>query len=89
MISSNSEGIEELIPDAGIGQVVDPRDEAAIAKAMAAVLSDSDDAADARRERARELIRDRFSSEKSMQRYVEAWREAIAERMSSRDTSRV
>ena len=89
VISSNSEGIEELIPDAGIGQVVDPRDEAAIAKAMAAVLSDSDDAADARRERARELIRDLFSSEKSMQRYVEAWRDVIAERMSSRDTSRV
>jgi len=76
VISSNSEGIEELIPDAGIGQVVDPRDEATIGAAMTALLGESERAAGARRARARELIRDRFSSEKSMERYVAAWREA-------------
>jgi glycosyltransferase involved in cell wall biosynthesis len=78
VISSNSEGIEELIPDASIGRVVDPGDEAAVGRAMAAVLAETEEAAEARRIRARELIRERFSSERSMQRYVEAWREAMA-----------
>ena len=88
VISSNSEGIEELIPDEGIGRVVDPRDEAAVSAAMASVLDETDQAAENRRSRARELIRERFSSEKSMQRYVDAWREAMAPGPSQRGTVR-
>jgi glycosyltransferase involved in cell wall biosynthesis len=73
VITSRSEGIEELIPDAGIGLVVAPDDEAAISAAVAEVLSETDGEAQARRDRARELIASRFSNVESMRKYVQQW----------------
>lgn len=80
IVSSNSEGIEELIPDSGIGQVVDAENQQAVANAMFAALAETDEAAALRRARSRKFIKERFSSERSMQRYVDAWREAICGR---------
>ena len=80
VISSNSEGIEELIPDPTIGHVVDPDDIEAISSAVAAVLRESTEAAAERRARARAFIAENFSSESGMRRYVDAWRCAAAER---------
>jgi glycosyltransferase involved in cell wall biosynthesis len=80
VISSNSIGIEQLIPDEGIGSVVDPSDVEAVDRAMSKAVGGSEQTATLRRERARALIRENFSSERSMQRYVDAWREAIARR---------
>lgn len=73
VITSNSEGIDELVPDPGIGLVVDPDDNAATAQAVAAVLNETAAAADERRLRARALIAERFSNLESMARYVAAW----------------
>ncbi|AOL94447.1 glycosyltransferase family 4 protein [Porphyrobacter sp. LM 6] len=73
VIVSPSEGIEELVPDRGIGLVVDPDDATACAQAVSVVLEESPEAAAARRERARELISSRFSNIDSMARYVAAW----------------
>jgi glycosyltransferase involved in cell wall biosynthesis len=78
VVTSNSEGIEELIPDEGIGQIVDPDDRQALEAAVALVLNESAAAAQERRLRARKLIADSFSSADSMSRYVAAWRSAAA-----------
>jgi glycosyltransferase involved in cell wall biosynthesis len=74
VISSRSEGIEELIPDASIGHVVDPEDLLQIAPALDAVLGQSDSASAERKAKARAYIAENFSTERSMLRYVEAWR---------------
>jgi glycosyltransferase involved in cell wall biosynthesis len=74
VISSNTPGIEELIPDASIGHVVDPDDREAVALAVSEVLDRSDAEQDANRRRARAHISEHFSSESSMRRYAEAWK---------------
>lgn len=74
VIASRSEGIDELVPDSGIGLVIDPDDDDAGRAAVAAILAESDTAAAKRRERARALIASRFSSTDSMARYVAAWK---------------
>lgn len=74
VIASNTIGIRELIPDSGIGHVVDAEDDAAIAAAINAVLHEDEAAAEARRSRARTHITQHFSTEASMRKYVRTWR---------------
>lgn len=73
VISSRSEGIDELVPDPGIGIVIDPDDNQAMACAVETVLAETAAMADVRRQRARALIASRFSHLDSMGRYVAAW----------------
>ena len=89
VISSNSEGIEELLPDASYGQIVDPGVPGAAESALQAALSETDGAARKRRTKARTLIEDRFSSDRNMGRYVEMWRRVLqGRRQVSRSTAR-
>lgn len=83
VISANSEGIEELIPNPGIGQIVDPVTPERASTAVLQALGESEEDAVKRRVRARAMIEERFSSDHSMRRYVEAWHEAIARRLQS------
>ena len=78
VVSSRSEGIEELIPDDRVGYVVDPGDAGAVGAAITAILSDTNDRRAARRSAARALIAANFSSQGSMRAYVDAWRAALA-----------
>jgi glycosyltransferase involved in cell wall biosynthesis len=80
VISAKSEGIEELIPDPGVGQIVDPVTPEGASAALVKALGESEEDAAKRRVRGRAMIEQRFSSDHSMRRYVEAWREAIARR---------
>ena len=73
VISSNSEGIEELLPDPSIGLVVNPDDPQEIAAALAVLLSESPRDAERRRERARAFVADNYSSAANMRSYVDAW----------------
>jgi len=74
VITSQSEGIEELIPDATIGMVIDHKDDASTKAAIAHVLDETDEQAQDRRQRARRLIASRFSNIGSMRLYVERWK---------------
>jgi glycosyltransferase involved in cell wall biosynthesis len=74
VISSNSEGIEELIPDASVGIVVNPDDQQAITEKVRKLLRESAAESEARRQRAGAFIAANYSSEASMRRYVDAWR---------------
>ncbi len=80
IISSKSEGIEELVPDRRIGLVIDPDDTAARTAAAQAVLRETEEQAVLRRDRARALIAQRFSNQLSMGEYVAAWQAALAAR---------
>lgn len=73
VITSRSEGIDELVPDPGFGLIVDPDDKAAIEAAVSEVVKETEDEAEARRARARELIATRFSNVESMRKYVTQW----------------
>lgn len=73
VISSNSPGIEELIPGEDVGHVVDPRDAGAVACAVEAVLGYSAGELAERRRRARAHVAEHFSSDQAMRRYVEVW----------------
>jgi glycosyltransferase involved in cell wall biosynthesis len=73
VISSDSEGIEELLPDPSIGIVVDPDDAQAIGAALQDLLLQSPEDRQRRRERARAFIAEHFSSAASMRAYVRAW----------------
>jgi glycosyltransferase involved in cell wall biosynthesis len=83
IVSSRSEGIEELLPDSRIGQIVDPDDRSAVAQALSAAASEADGTARERRILARNLISGRFSSDSSMHGYVAAWRGALAARVAA------
>lgn len=74
VISSRSEGIEELIPDDHIGFVVDADDCSAIARAVKRRLCETAADSARRQARARAFIASHFSSERSMEQYVAAWR---------------
>lgn len=78
VISSDSEGIEELLPDPGLGLVANPDDTQAIAAALGDLLLESPSDAERRRERARAFVADHYSSAASMRSYVSAWLERIA-----------
>jgi len=84
VISSNTPGIEEMIPDPTIGHVVDPDDPAAITRAINEVLDQSDAERAASRRAARAHIAEHFSSESSMRRYAEAWEQLRADRSRER-----
>lgn len=77
VISSNSPGIEELIPDESIGQVVDPNDPKAVTRAVAAVLGYSREEATEQRDSARAHVAEHFSSDEAMRRYADAWRKRV------------
>lgn len=74
VVSSNTPGIEELIPDRTIGHVVDPDDPTAIRAAVVELLECTPDERAIRRRAARAQIAEHFSSESSMHRYAESWR---------------
>jgi glycosyltransferase involved in cell wall biosynthesis len=73
VISSRSDGIEELIPDASIGFVVDADDHSAVSAIVTKLLQESEQQADRRRRRARAFVKDHYSSDASMRSYAEAW----------------
>ncbi len=73
VISSNSEGITELIPGETIGHVVDPNDDGAVFGAVRAVLERDLTLDQKRRETARALIDARFSAEANMRKYAAFW----------------
>jgi len=77
VISSNSEGIDELLPDPETGTVVDPDDFAGITAAIQAWLLHSPDERRSRRERARSFIAEHFSCAASMREYNLAWQRGI------------
>ena len=85
VISSNSEGIDELLPNPGIGLIVDPDDPAAIAAALETLVAESPQAREQRRERAAAFVAAHFSSAASMAAYQQAWRGAISERRRGAD----
>ena len=78
VISSDSEGIEELLPDAATGTIVDPDDAPAVAAALHSLLAQSPEEAGHRRERARAFIAGHFSSAASMSAYERAWKSVAA-----------
>ena len=73
VISSNSTGIEELIPDSSIGHVVDPDDHYAVTAAVTTILDRADVERARQRRKARAHIAAHFSAESSMRHYAEAW----------------
>ena len=73
IIVSQSEGIEELIPDTALGKIVNADDEPAIDRAVAELAGEPADAAAVRRTAARHLIEQKFSAAHSMQQYCAAW----------------
>ncbi len=79
IIASPTQGIEELIVDRQLGTIVDPTDIDALDRAVANAFEETEAAAMARRERARDLISDKFSSLTSMAQYAEVWRNALDE----------
>jgi glycosyltransferase involved in cell wall biosynthesis len=77
VISSDSEGIEELLPDPSIGIIVDPDEVQAIEAALRDLLSQSPENAQRRREHARAFIAEHYSSAASMRAYVRAWQSRL------------
>jgi glycosyltransferase involved in cell wall biosynthesis len=73
VISSDTEGIEELVADAGMGMIVQPDNTQAIATAITRLLTESQSDAERRREQARAFIAAHYSSAASMRSYVNAW----------------
>jgi glycosyltransferase involved in cell wall biosynthesis len=80
IIASRSPGIEELVPDPGIGFVIDPDDQQSVEAAVAAVLTEAAEAAAARQARARAHVAEHFSSERNMRRYVDSWNRKLLSR---------
>ncbi|MCW3796988.1 glycosyltransferase [Sphingomonas sp. BN140010] len=77
VISSNSEGIEELLPQPELGLVVDPDHADDVAGAIDALLRLGPDERQRRSELARRFIAERFSCAASMREYERAWRASI------------
>lgn len=73
ILSSQSEGIEELLPDEEIGRVVDQDDQAAVNRAAEELLERDRSRDPERRERARKLIRERFCAQTNMREYAQVW----------------
>lgn len=74
IIASETTGIRELIPDAGIGHVVGADDDCGIDAAIEAISREGTTAAEARRKRVWDHITQNFSTDASMQKYIEVWR---------------
>jgi glycosyltransferase involved in cell wall biosynthesis len=75
VVTSPSDGIDELIPNDRIGAVVDPDDRQAIVRESGRFIGQSDVEAVARRAEARAFVEANFSSDRSMADYVDAWNE--------------
>jgi glycosyltransferase involved in cell wall biosynthesis len=80
VISSDSEGIEELLPNSAIGIVVDPDDQHAVETGLRDLLKEKPEDRMRRRDQARAFIADHFSSAASMRAYVRAWQGRLASR---------
>ena len=74
VIASDTVGICELIPDTGIGHVVNADDDAAIDAAIDAVSREDEAATEVRRKRVRNRMTQCFSTDASMQKYTHVWR---------------
>jgi len=75
VLASRTPGIEELIPDASYGHVID--DEAMVPTAVRTIMQETREEAEPRRRRARRMIASGFSSETSMAKYVDAWKSEL------------
>lgn len=75
VLASRTPGIEELIPDASYGHVID--DDAKVAMAVESIMQESPEEAELRRMRAQRMIASNFSSETSMAKYVDAWKSEL------------
>ena len=75
VISSNSIGIRELLPDDRFGFVVDPDDGDAVKRAVRGVLQRDQSEDAARRVDVRDLMMESFCATKNMQKYATAWAE--------------
>ncbi|MEP2235284.1 MAG: glycosyltransferase [Alteripontixanthobacter sp.] len=84
VMASDTPGIAELLPQRGIGIIVDPDDEAAVASAVQEVLQMDNAGLMERRERIRAHISEHFSADASMKRYAEIWRALLADRLARR-----
>ena len=73
VISSRSAGIEELLPDAGLGLVIDPDDEAQSAAAIRALAGRDLPSEASRIARAQDFIAQNFAATTSMATYVRHW----------------
>ena len=73
VISSRSAGIEELLPDAGLGLVIDPDDEAQTAGAIRALAGRDWPSEASRIARAQDFIARHFAATTSMAAYVRHW----------------
>jgi glycosyltransferase involved in cell wall biosynthesis len=78
VVSSNTPGIEELIPDRTIGHVVDPDNAKAIRAAVVELLECTADERAIGRRAARAHIAEHFSSESRMQCYAACWRSHLS-----------
>jgi glycosyltransferase involved in cell wall biosynthesis len=84
VICSETQGIRELVPDPGVGLVVDPDNPGDIAAALNVLLAESPGEAEQRRERARALVAANYSSATNMRAYADAWRALISARQGHR-----
>jgi glycosyltransferase involved in cell wall biosynthesis len=77
VISSNSTGIREVLPDDSFGHVVDPDDLQAVHAVVRKVVTRDREGDRVRQAKARALICEKFSAATNMRRYVAAWTEAL------------
>jgi glycosyltransferase involved in cell wall biosynthesis len=78
IISSPSDGIEELIFSPAVGDIVPADDEAQILASIDRAIAEDNQAADRRRRTAMTFVTEQMSSARSMRRYVEEWRSVIS-----------
>jgi glycosyltransferase involved in cell wall biosynthesis len=78
IVSSNSPGIDELLPNSSIGHVIDPDDEKQVGLAVKEIVHRDRSADFERIAGARALIAERFSAQRTMGEYVACWQRAIA-----------
>jgi glycosyltransferase involved in cell wall biosynthesis len=77
VVSSNSEGIEELLPDAALGLIINPDDPVAMSSAAGQALWHGQNADPARAARARDFIARHFAATGSMAAYRDNWDQMI------------
>ncbi|WP_106754959.1 glycosyltransferase family 4 protein [Pannonibacter carbonis] len=80
VISSRTEGIEELLYSEDVGRIVNYQDADGIHSAISFAIAESEEAAKRRREEARNYIIEKFSTAGTMASYVSTWRRALAKR---------
>lgn len=83
VISSNSAGIEELLPDRALGLVVDPDDAEAVARAVDEVMQRDPASDDARIKAARAHVAEHFCATRNMAAYAEHWQRLMRRQASA------